>query len=264
MNEIETIFCQLLGCDRSSLYLDRHRSFLDAKQYGKFEKILKKRISGSPLQYLLGDADFMGLRLRVKPGVLIPRPETEILVDEALNIIRCSGFKKPRILDIGTGCGNIAIAMAKFLKNTSVEALDISKLCLSVAKSNARFHRVTSKIQFRQSDLFDCFKGGMDSFDVIISNPPYIADHDFEALPEDVQKEPISALVAPERGFYFYRKIEEGARQYLKERGFIFLEIGAGQVEGIKNIFTDRSVWEEPHFVKDHNEIERVVIIKKV
>lgn len=264
MNEIEAIFCQLLGCDRSSLYLESRRSFLDAKQYGKFEKILKKRISGSPLQYLLGDADFMGLRLRVKPGVLIPRPETEVLVDEALKMICCSGFKNPRILDIGCGSGNIAISLAKFLKSACVEAIDISEICLSVAKSNARLHRVTSKIKFRRSDLFGCFKGGADLFDVIVSNPPYIADRDYETLPEDVRREPVRALVAPERGFYFYRKIEAGARQYLREQGFIFLEIGAGQVEGIKNIFADRSVWEEPQFVKDHNEIERVVIVKRV
>src|SRR5512135_1759100 len=133
MNEIESIFCKLLRCDRTSLYMDRHKSFLTLREARALENILKKRIKGEPLQYLLGDTEFMGLKFRVKPGVLIPRPETEILVEEALAVMDASR-RRQRVLDIGTGSGNIAIALVKLARaDVSCDAVDVSRTCLALA-----------------------------------------------------------------------------------------------------------------------------------
>ena len=264
MNEIETILTKLLHCDRQGLYLDKHQQALNVRQLNRLEHILQKRVSGFPLQYLVGDVEFMGLRLRVKPGVLIPRPETEILVEEAAREIVLSAKKLCRILDIGTGSGNIAIALAasKDLGELAIDAVDISFVCLAAARANARLHHLQHKIAFHHSDIFSCFEGKDDRFDFIISNPPYISDQEYTHLPPDVQQEPASALLAAEAGFYFYRKIEEGARQYLAEHGMIFLEIGATQGLGIKKIFSDSNTWQEVKLIRDYNGFDRVVLIR--
>lgn len=264
MNEIETILCNLFCCDRSRLYLDDKGLPLAQKQYDRLEKILQKRISGQPLQYLLGEVEFMGLRFRVKPGVLIPRPETEILVEEALQRILKLKLASPSFLDIGTGSGNVAVSLAKFLAQAKIYAVDISKTCLAVARSNARFHHLEQRIRFFRSDLFTVFENRKILFDAIISNPPYIAVHQYADLPQDVHREPASALLAEENGLSFYFKIEKGAQQYLKPGGFIFLELGYGQRASMEKIFSDRSLWKEVEFIKDYCGIDRVVIIKRV
>ena len=264
MNEIETILIKLLKCDRQSLYLDKDRSLLDSKKFNRLEHILQKRVSGEPLQYLVGDVEFMGLVLSVKPGVLIPRPETEILVEEALKEISLK--KCCSILDIGTGSGNIAIALAasKKLTGSQITAVDISETCLSVARANAKRHHLDGKITFYFSDLFSCFQKENTRFDFIISNPPYVSGKEYAHLPPDVQKEPVGALWAEEDGFYFYRRIQEEARTYLVPGGMIFLEIGAGQAQGIKKIFSDSSVWKGVEFIKDYNHNDRVALIKRI
>ena len=264
MNEIETILTILQKCDRSRLYLYKRSSLLDLERLNRLEKILKRRISGEALQYLVGDVEFMGLRLRVKPGVLIPRPETETLVETALARISASKIVMPKILDIGTGSGNIAIAIAKFLTDGRIYAVDISDVCLRVAASNARLHRVRQRIVLRKSDLFSCFKGEKQVFDFIVSNPPYIAPAEYESLPRDVRQEPALALLARDNGLYFYPRIEEGARGYLKPGGVVFLEIGDSMARDLAKIFGDRSVWQEPRFVNDLAGIERVAVIEKV
>jgi len=263
MNEIETILCKLLHCDRSTLYLDRSRLALSKRQMNRLEDILKKRVKGAPLQYLVGDAEFMGLRFRVRPGVLIPRPETEILVEEAIKHISKMSSSSCRILDIGTGSGNIAVSLAKASPKFKVYAVDISDICLSVARANAKLNAIEKKIRFLKSDLFGVFKGKKMKFDFIVSNPPYIAKDQLKLLPEDVRQEPVLALEAAEKGLYFYKEIEKGSRVHLAEGGALFLEIGAGQSSGIRKIFKDQRHWKEVKFIKDHNGIERVAIIKK-
>jgi release factor glutamine methyltransferase len=259
MNEIESIFCKLLNCDRASLYMDKHKSFLTPQKAHDLESILRKRISGEPLQYLLGDTEFMGLRLRVKPGVLIPRPETEMLVEEALRVIKEQGAGFYRVLDIGTGSGNIAVALAKFglRHNVRVDAVDISHDCLKVAEANARRHHVGDRIRFRRSDIFS----GLELealFDMIISNPPYVALREYDSLPQDVKHEPPGALVAPHDGLYFYEEIERGSRRHCAPGGRVFLELGANQASSVEGIFSDKNFWHETSVIKDYNGIKRI------
>jgi len=264
MNEIETIFCKLFKCDRSSLYLDKESSPLNSSHYHRLEELLRKRINGVPLQYLIGDAEFMGLTLKVKPGVLIPRPETEVLVEEAVKIISGCSKNAVNVLDIGCGSGNISIALAKFLQSVVVYAVDISDICISVAKKNAVLNRVKEKIIFSRSDIFSTFNNNDIRFDFIVSNPPYIPVDEYKNLPRDVRREPLEALLAGKDGLLFYSRIEEGARRFLKTGGTIFLEIYAGKSKAIAEIFSDPCVWRDSRFLKDYNGIERVAVIKRV
>jgi len=262
VNEIETILCKVLGCDRSGLYLGAGRKALSGRQLDRLGEILKKRAGGEPLQYLVGDTEFMGLKIKVSPGVLIPRPETEVLVEAALG--QMALLQRPLdVLDIGTGSGNIAIAMAAGDREGryNIFAVDISDTCLKKARSNSKLNGVADKITFLKSDIFSCFKGLKKTFDCIISNPPYIAEKDYDGLPSDVKNEPSSALLAADEGFYFYKEIEKGARRYLAPSGMIFLEIGDGQADGIKNIFCDKHIWNKISIVKDYNDRDRVAIV---
>jgi len=268
MNEIESILCKVLACDRSSLYLDHSRRALRVDENRRLEAILRRRLQGEPLQYLLGDVDFMGLKLCVRPGVLVPRPETEILVDETLKRFLCGGLPKTggrlNILDIGTGSGNIAIALAAFLpqnKRGRITAVDISETCLSVARANARRCGVADRIRFVKSDLFSAVEG--ESFDAIISNPPYVSLREYRYLAEDVRREPREALVAPGNGLYFYRRFARTAARFLKPGGSLFLEIGDTQAGAIEKTFGRRQGWSAVEFIKDLAGWDRVAIMTK-
>lgn len=265
MNEIETILCQLLSCSRSELYLDRSRKALSEKVSRQLERVIQRRKEGEPLQYVLGRTDFMGLTLSVKPGVLIPRPETEVLVEHVLGFLK-SKFQAPlKILDVGTGSGNIAIALAALLPLRTCDrltAVDISPICLGVARANAKKCGVFGKISFKKSDLFSGLKKG-DIFDVIVSNPPYVSPREYKHLPLDVRQEPEQALLARENGLYFYKKIEQTSRDFLATCGKIFLEIGDGQRQGLLKIFSRRHLWQEPVFIKDLAGRDRVCIVSR-
>ncbi|MBI5873920.1 MAG: peptide chain release factor N(5)-glutamine methyltransferase [Candidatus Omnitrophica bacterium] len=264
MNEIETILCKVLKCDRGGLYLERGRSVLSNRQFNRLEKILTRRASGEPLQYLVGDTEFMGLKFKVACGVLIPRPETEVLVEAVLQWIGPLD-KELDVLDIGTGSGNIAISLAAndAKKRLNIFAVDISDVCLKKARSNAKLNHAESKVAFLKSDIFSCFHKQKKMFDCIVSNPPYVSPKEYRELPPDVKNEPSCALLAADAGFYYYKKIEKGARKHLTAGGKIFLEIGDSQAEGIKKIFSDTSVWENMQFIKDLCGVDRVVIIEK-
>lgn len=261
MDEIESILCKVLDCSRTGLYLERDRSPLDSFQEKKLDRILKKRGEGEPLGYLLGDVDFMGLVLSIDESVLIPRPETEFLVEEALKVLAHRSDRL--ILDMCTGSGNIALALAAFLPGVRVSAVDVSGRALEVALANARRLGLSEKIEFLESDLFACFESGLQAFDAIISNPPYIAEEEYEDLPSDVKREPRLALLSTSDGFYFYHKIEEGARRHLKPGGVVFLEIGESQGAGVEKIFADSSHWESARVIQDLCGKDRVVVVTK-
>ncbi|MDD5019754.1 MAG: peptide chain release factor N(5)-glutamine methyltransferase [Candidatus Omnitrophica bacterium] len=265
MNEIESILCKVLDCSRPELYLDRSRRALRFRESRRLDDILRRRMEGEPLQYLLGDVDFMGLKLRVKPGVLVPRPETEVLVEEAVRRLKEADACCRNILEIGTGSGNIAIALASFLPAGClghIVAVDVSPTCLSVARSNARRCGVSGKITFLMSDLFSSLK--KERFDVFISNPPYISRREAGRLPRDVQREPAQALLAGQDGLFFYRRIEQGARTFLKAGGQVFLEIGETQAGALRKIFQRRAGWSAVEFIKDLAGRDRVAVIGKL
>jgi len=215
-----------------------------------------KCADGIPLQHIIGFTEFMGLRFKVNSDVLIPRPDTEILVNEALDIVK-SNSGKARILDLCTGSGCIAVSLANFTDDADIAASDISEKALAVAKANALQNSCENKIIFYHGSFFEPFKDN-EKFDIIVSNPPYIPTEDIKSLDDCVKNhEPISALDGGCDGLFAYRKIIKAAPLYLNKDGYILFEVGIGQSEDVakllKENFTDIKT------VRDYGGIERVV-----
>jgi len=206
-----------------------------------FESLLNRRLSREPLQYILGEVEFMGLNLRVAPDVLIPRYDTECLCEQALNRLQ----ENQRVLDVCTGTGAIALTIKKHRPTAQVFAGDISVTALNLAKENARHNQLT--VDFRLGDLLSPFAGEM--FDMIVSNPPYISREDMLTLQPEVQKEPELALFGGEDGLDFYRRITAAAPTHLNAKGFLLFEIGCTQAKDVcalmEKDFTDLSVYQD-------------------
>jgi len=260
MNEAELLFTEVLNCDRLSLYLNKDIS-LDKKKSALISCVLQRRIKGEPIQYILGKTEFAGLEFKVDKNVFIPRPETEVLVEAVFNLARIHGAPL-NILDIGTGSGCIGVSLAKFLSHTDITATDISSLALKVAKFNANLNNVSGKIKFIQSDMFADARLQKEKFDIIVSNPPYVVSAEIDSLAPEVRCEPRIALDGGRDGLDFYRKIIKTAPLYLKKGGFLILEIGFNQKNEIENIFQKGKIFEIIEFIRDYNNIERVVKAK--
>jgi len=262
VNETELLFTDILNCNRLSLYLNKD-IFLDKAKSSLVSGVLKRRIQGEPIQYILGKTEFMGLEFKVTPDVFIPRPETEILVETAIKI----GYRlwvighRLKILDIGTGCGNIAVSMARNLLYYEMDAIDISDNALEVALSNAKLNN--TKVNFIQSDLFNTYNLQPNTYDLIVSNPPYISTAEIDVLQPEIKYEPYTALDGGKDGLDFYRRIIDKVPSYLKKGGFLIMEMGLNQKGAIKNIFQKSGYFEIIEFVKDYNNIDRIVIAKK-
>ncbi len=229
-----------------------------------FWKAVKERLQGIPLQYIIGSAQFYGLEFVVKKGVFIPRPETEILVDVAINKLNSTspaGRETPdselSVLDLGTGCGNIAISLTKTVADCKIVATEISSLTLKVADVNAAIHGVGDRIYFLISDLFKYIHKDK-NFNLIVSNPPYIPTAMIKDLPFEVKEEPHIALDGAGDGLYFFRRIAKEAPNYLKDSGFLIMEMGDGQYSSVATIFRDNGFCDIEVF-KDLNDKERVV-----
>ena len=221
-------------------------------------KNIKRLIQGEPLQYITGVQEFMKLKFLVNKNVLIPRQDTEILVEEVINIAK--NIEKPEILDLCTGSGAIAISIAKYIPEARLTAVDISNEALEVAKKNARFNGESSRIEFIQSDMFRKLKEK--KFDIIVSNPPYIPSLDIKKLPKDVQKEPIIALDGGKSGTKFYEEIAKEGYKYLKQGGYICLEIGYDQRRSVKEIIDKEKIYKDTYCKKDLCENDRVIVTR--
>jgi len=262
----ERLLGHALGLRRVDLYLCYDRP-LSPEEVARFKALLQRRLQHEPLQYIIGSTEFMSLPFRVNRNVLIPRPETEVLVERVIE--RCKTKFSHRqaitILDIGTGSGNIAVSLAKFIESAQVTAVDINESILAVARDNAALNGIAEKVHFIEADVLKPdFPAIVDSkFDVIVSNPPYILPQDFERLPEEIRLyEPGVALRDGAEGLAFYRQVAELAHQLLQTDGFIAVEIGLGQRENVVEIFRTRG-FDRIEVFRDFNRIERVVLIGK-
>ena len=219
-------------------------------------KNVKRHILGEPIQYITGKQEFMKLNFLVTKDVLIPRQDTEILVEEVINIAK--KIENPIILDLCTGSGAIAVSLAKYVNNVKIFATDISPKALEIAKKNAEFNGVKNNIDFIESDLFNKIKNL--KFDIIVSNPPYIETDEIKKLTKDVQNEPIQALDGGKDGLTFYRKIAEDAPEFLNIHGFLCLEIGYNQKQKVKQILEKQKRYINIYCKKDLCENDRVVV----
>jgi len=258
MKEAELVLTHVLNCDRLSLYLNKDIS-LDKDKSALISNILKRRIHGEPLQYILGKCEFMGLEFKIDKRALIPRPETEILVESAINELKVTGNLCPKVFDLGTGSGCIAISIAKLLPLAMVWAADISKDALELAKENADLNNV--KIKFLHSDLFSGLKE--EKFDLIISNPPYISTNEFCRLAKEISFEPKLALKAGIDGLDFYRRIIKSAGVYLNDHGLLALEMGINQA-GSVGMLLQKENFSDIKIIKDYNNIKRIIIAKRI
>ena len=261
MNESELILTELLGCSRHDLYIDKNLG-LNGKQSKLLIRTLKRRFLGEPIQYILGKTEFMGLEFRVSGEVFIPRADTEILVETALEIgnrLQAAGCRL-KILDMGTGSGCIAISLAKLLPKAEIFAIDISGEALEIARQNASLHNVD--ITFLQSDLFSKLNVRTIDFDMIVSNPPYISTEEISQLQPEVAYEPLIALDGDRDGLSFYRSIIKDSQAYIKRGGFLALEMGFNQSQAISRLFTASGKFEVIEVIKDYNSIERVIVAK--
>ena len=231
---------------------------LTLRQNVDYFKLIKKLIEGVPLQHITHQQEFMKLMFYVDENVLIPRPDTEILVEEVIKLAKSINAKK--ILDLCTGSGAIAVSLAKYIEGSQITATDISRKALSIAKLNATNNDVEDRITFVSSDLFQNISE--EKYDIIVSNPPYIKRKVIKTLDEEVKREPIIALDGGNDGLDFYKKIIGNAYQYLKYKGYLCLEIGYDQKDEVIDLINKEEKYIDTYSKKDLFDNDRIVITK--
>ena len=256
--EAELLLADVVSLSRASL-LAHDDEVLTAEQEQRYLAMVERRQKHEPLQYILGTTNFMGMDLVVTPDVLIPRFDTEKLVEHSLKLL--ADYEAPVVVDVCTGSGAIAVSLAKYKPEAEVWASDLSEEALEIAKKNNELQK--TKVQFKHGDLLTAFgEEFYGKFNAIISNPPYITTAEVQELPEDVLKEPMMALWGGEDGLYFYREIVEQAEEYLQPGGFIAFEIGFSQGEAVQKLLIERD-YEEVTLLQDWQGLDRVVSGKK-
>jgi release factor glutamine methyltransferase len=247
--------------DRNKAWLLAHADDeLPEDQASEFLQLIERRFLGEPIQYITGEQEFYGLPFRVNDDVLIPRPETEHLVEKALEL--AGRFARPRIVDVGTGSGAIAVALAHKLPKAWITAVDISSAALDVARGNAERNGVARRIEFRESDLLAAVAD--ERFEIVVSNPPYVPVGDGDTLAVEVREhEPAVALFGGEGGLRLYRRLIPAAFAVLEERGWLAMEIGYGQSKAIGRLMREAG-FERLEFVPDLQGIARVVCGRRV
>lgn len=252
----EIMLAHILKCKRLQLYLSFDKPLSENEQ-NIYREFLQRRAKREPVQYITQSVEFYGLEFEINNSVLIPRQETEILVETILNEIK--NYNQINILDIGTGSGNISIAIAKNYLSSKITAIDLSKSALELANKNAQNHGVVKQINFIEYDILKSNNNLSLQFDLIVSNPPYISNKDYSNLePELKNYEPSTALTDFSDGFNFYNIICKRSKQLLKENGKLFFEIGQGQSEKVKDIMNNNN-FENIKFANDYQNIKRVI-----
>jgi release factor glutamine methyltransferase len=260
-NEAQILLAHVLKCKKVDLLVRYEEQPTEAERT-RFRELIHRRVAGWPVAYLVGTRDFYLLSFEVSPAVLVPRPETETLVLEALAFLK--PLKEPTVLDLGTGSGCIAVSVAHQKKDARVTAIDVSPDALDVARRNAARHGVADRVEFLQGDLFAPLAAGS-TFDLVVSNPPYIAQGEFATLAPDVRDhEPRVALDGGADGLAFYRRIANGVVPFLKSGGKLLLEIGYTQEAAVHTLLRHQPELEVGPSLKDMAGHPRVVVAKRV
>lgn len=261
----ELLLSHALQCPRLRLYTEQE-TILSNSEIRKFKALLERRINHEPYQYIIGSANFMGLTLRVDQRVLIPRPETEVLVDSLVMYMKefLADREAIDILDIGCGSGNIPIALCKFMQKVRVVSIDVSQEALDVAKLNATVHGVKERITFLERDVFNSITEVLaKQFHVIVSNPPYVGADEWETLQTEIRRyEPRNAVSDFKDGYSFYKRISEISSSLLEDDGCIAFEVGYGQMNGVSRILRESGLSDQ-QIISDLSNIPRVIIAKR-
>ncbi|HEX9120805.1 MAG TPA: peptide chain release factor N(5)-glutamine methyltransferase [Terriglobales bacterium] len=248
----EVLLMFVLGCDRAYLYAHPERE-LSAEESERYGEALEQRARGVPAQYITGHQEFWGLDFIVGPAVLIPRPETEHLVEAVLEL--CKTIERPRMVDVGTGSGCVALALASELPRAEIHATEISAAALEIARANAARLLLTDRVTFHATDLLHGITG---LFDIVASNPPYVGENEYDKVQLEVRKfEPRCAVFAGADGMDVIRRLAPQARAALKPGGFLAMEIGYSQEAAARAVLRD---WQDVRAVPDLQGIPRVIV----
>ncbi|HZS07076.1 MAG TPA: peptide chain release factor N(5)-glutamine methyltransferase [Blastocatellia bacterium] len=267
--DAQTLLAHALDCDRTYLIVNFNQR-LSGETIAKYQSLIARRATGEPLQYITGHQEFFGLEFEVTPDVLIPRPETELIVEETLRLVgqqlSITPDWQPVIVDIGTGSGCIAVTLARELETVCdgarIMATDVSMAALLVARRNAARHGLTGRVEFAAMNLLDAFSDEPFA-DFIISNPPYVAESEMPALQREVRDwEPRLALTDFADGFSFYRRLLSGAPARLRPGGHLICEVGYGQAATIRPLVNDQ-VWDEVRVLEDLQSIPRTIVARR-
>ncbi len=257
----ERIACSLTNLSRVELYTEPNR-LVTSDIVAEFDVFLTRRLNDEPLQYILGETEFYGIRIKCDPRALIPRPETEFVVSEAIEMLQ--DFDRLYILDLACGTGCIGIALAINLPQASISAADSSAEALALAGENVALHGLQSRFGLFNGDMFTAIENDKHPYDAIVCNPPYIAESDFDELAPQIRKfEPTDALTSGPDGLDFVRRMLKEAPPYLVPGGHLIFEIGLGQTDSIRALIDTDNDLEFIRTVKDYSGIERVVICRK-
>jgi release factor glutamine methyltransferase len=263
----EILLAHQLKLSRVKLYLNFDQPLHD-KEIEGYRLLIKRRLNREPIQYITGVQEFWSLDFTVGPQVMVPRPETELLVEHTLALCRGERVAEgacARIHDLGTGCGAIAVAIARELEGVALWASDISQEALDMARRNAKRHGVEGRIEFLLSNLWQGFPSQAPTFDIIVSNPPYIDSEAFPKLPPEVRNyEPKQALDGGEEGMFYIRNIIEEAPRRLKPGGWILLEMDPEQTPKALELMEENRNYGEKVRVKDYSHYHRVVMAQRV
>lgn len=265
--DADTLLAHVLSCDRARLYTNPDDIINDADTR-KYKELIHKRASHVPLQHITRLAEFMSLDFVVDERALIPRPETELLVETVLKKVQDNEFsnKSIIIMEIGTGSGNIAVSLAKNLSNAVIYTNDTSQDALNLAKTNVQRYEVVDKVHLLHGDFFEVFCNSVqkEHVDFIVSNPPYISESEWNELePEVRDHEPRQALVGGEDGLCFYRKIIRDAHHWLKPDGYLVIEIGETQADAIIKLMKNEMHYKEIETIKDLQGKERIISARR-
>ena len=252
----ELLLADIIGCKRLELYLSFDKPLREV-ELQKYREFIRRRGNFEPLQYILGKVEFYGLEFMVNPSVLIPRPETELLVECIIG--QSNNEKDQSILDIGCGSGNIAVALAANIEKTKIVATDINEQSIKMAKHNAEINNVSEKIEFICHNILNEDLDVFPVFDVIVSNPPYVSKESFPTLQKEITGfEPRIAVTDENDGFTFYKVIANKASSKLKKKGKLFFEIGENQSENVIRIMEENQ-FIDVHVIKDYENLDRIV-----
>ncbi|MBD3381541.1 MAG: peptide chain release factor N(5)-glutamine methyltransferase [candidate division Zixibacteria bacterium] len=259
---VERMLEKVMSLKRIELYLNPKRE-VTVSEEAEFKNMLDRRLASEPLQYILGETEFYGIKYKCDRRALIPRPETEFVVQSALKYIdRHRGL---RILDLGCGCGAIVVAVAVKNPDQDYFASDVSTDAIELARENASLNDISDKIEFRTGSMLSPFKNDDLKFNLVLSNPPYIKSGEFELLHEQIKRfEPRRALLAGPDGLEFIRQMISEASEHLQTDGFLIFEVGLGQAELIREFISSRSAFEYVESVVDYRGVKRVVVLRKV
>ena len=272
--DAEFLLAHVLKIERLEIYLNLDRQ-LTEDELSAYEKLIEIRVGREPVAFIVGYKEFMGLKFFLNKDVLIPRPETEILVEKVIEKVRnirksrSCGYRRDNsliIVDLCTGSGNIAISLAKNIATCRIYATDISKAAIQVARKNAKFHNVGGKVEFLLGDLFSPLEklNSNLAVDFVVSNPPYVKSRELVLLQPEIKKEPLSALEGGNEGLNFYHRIVPEALKYLADGGYLIMEIGDRQGKAVMKLIKKEKRFSRPQLVKDYAGLDRVIVAQKL